>query len=201
MHYNFIEIGTSDFETLIQACDESAVGLSIDPLQIYLDKLPNKPHVKKVTAAISNSDGDIDCYYVPESVIMMYHLPDWVRGCNSIGTYHKTVYAMLKYLQLKPESVIQSIKIPKLSMITLLERYNVDSCDFLKIDTEGHDCIILDSYIAALLLKKTQPVKKIQFESNVLSDPTDVDAIIYKLELLGYTVLSREHDTVMVLNS
>jgi FkbM family methyltransferase len=200
MHYHFIEIGTSDFETLIQNCDMTAVGLSIDPLQIYLDKLPKKPYVTKVNAAISDSDGEIDCYYVPEHSIKHYNLPDWVRGCNSVGSYHKTVYTMLQQLQLRPESIIQSIKIPKLSICTLLERYHVESCDFLKIDTEGHDCIILENYITALLLKKTKPARKLQFESNVLSDPVQVDTIIYKLELLGYKVISKDHDTVMEIS-
>ena len=31
MDYDFVEIGTSDFETLIQESDENSIGISIDP--------------------------------------------------------------------------------------------------------------------------------------------------------------------------
>ena len=38
MRYDFIEIGTSDFDTLLQE-SQSEIGLSIEPLKIYLDNL------------------------------------------------------------------------------------------------------------------------------------------------------------------
>ena len=41
MIYDFVEIGTSDFNTLLQSSKDQR-GLSIEPLKIYLDKLPNK---------------------------------------------------------------------------------------------------------------------------------------------------------------
>ena len=37
MDYDFIEIGTSDFNTCIQTCKDSEIGLSIEPLKIYID--------------------------------------------------------------------------------------------------------------------------------------------------------------------
>jgi Asp-tRNA(Asn)/Glu-tRNA(Gln) amidotransferase A subunit family amidase len=36
---DFIEIGTSDFWTLIETADDSTIGFSIDPLQMYLGDL------------------------------------------------------------------------------------------------------------------------------------------------------------------
>ena len=47
MHYNFVEIGTSDFDTLIEGADDEQVGLSIEPIAYYLNKLPDKKNVKK----------------------------------------------------------------------------------------------------------------------------------------------------------
>ena len=47
MFLDFIEIGTSDFNTLIQAAGPAAHGLSIDPISLYLDRLPNRPGCKK----------------------------------------------------------------------------------------------------------------------------------------------------------
>ena len=55
MILDYIEIGTSDFDTLVQNTD--LTGLSIDPLKIYLDALPNKVNNIKINAAISDFDG------------------------------------------------------------------------------------------------------------------------------------------------
>ena len=52
-HYDFIEIGTSDFDTLIQKCSDDSVGLSIEPLKSHLDRLLNKPNVKKARKPVN----------------------------------------------------------------------------------------------------------------------------------------------------
>lgn len=49
---DFLEIGTSDVETLIESCDEDSFGISIEPLKYYLDKLPDKKNVKKLNLAV-----------------------------------------------------------------------------------------------------------------------------------------------------
>jgi len=49
MFLDFIEIGTSDFNTLIQAAGPNTRGLSIDPISLYIDRLPNRPGCKKST--------------------------------------------------------------------------------------------------------------------------------------------------------
>jgi hypothetical protein len=54
MRYDFIEIGTSDFETLLQ--ESSGVGLSIEPLKFYLDNLPNKDNVMITESWYGNYD-------------------------------------------------------------------------------------------------------------------------------------------------
>ena len=53
--YDFIEVGTSDFHTLIQECSDESVGLSVEPISKYLDRLPNKPNVSKVVFILSIS--------------------------------------------------------------------------------------------------------------------------------------------------
>lgn len=63
--YDFIEIGTSDFDTLIQSCPHKDRGLCVEPLSFYLDRLPNKPNVRKVHAAISDKDGEIEIFFLP----------------------------------------------------------------------------------------------------------------------------------------
>ena len=200
MHYNFIEIGTSDFDTEIQTCADTDVGISVDPILFYLQRLPAKPHVMRVLAAISDSDGFVDVYHVPETNIRAYGMPDWVRGCNSIGAHHPTVAHMLQTCGIDPATVIQKTSVPKFSMTTFLRMYNVSSCDYLKIDTEGHDTVILCNYIEAVKAGITQPAKRLCFEANSLTPAALVDGTILLLTTeLGYMLETRDDNVVMRL--
>jgi hypothetical protein len=62
--YDFIEVGTANFDTIIEKVDDNTRGISIEPLKFYLDQLPDKKNVVKVNAALSNKDGFIDIYYI-----------------------------------------------------------------------------------------------------------------------------------------
>ena len=46
-NYNFIEIGTSNFDTLIEKANDDTMGISVDAVKYYIDQLPEKPNVKK----------------------------------------------------------------------------------------------------------------------------------------------------------
>lgn len=191
MHYNFIEIGTSDFETEIQTCPDSAIGLSVDPILYYLQRLPAKPNVMRILAAISDSDGFTDVYHVPPEIIQQCNLPTWVRGCNSIGKPHPTVYNLLKDNGADPNAFIQKTRIPQFSMCTFLQMYNVSSCDYLKIDTEGHDVVILSNYIEAIQKHITKPALRICFEANELTNSILTEGIIALLTDIGYEIEKR----------
>jgi hypothetical protein len=41
MFFDFVEIGTSDFDTLIQKAGDTDIGISIDPIDEYLERLPS----------------------------------------------------------------------------------------------------------------------------------------------------------------
>ena len=87
MFLDFIEIGTSDFDTEIQKKDNK-IGISIDAVKYYIDKLPNKTGCTKINNGISNFNGEIIINYVSIENIKKYKLPIWVRGCNSVNHYH-----------------------------------------------------------------------------------------------------------------
>lgn len=103
----------------------------------------------------------LNVYYIPENLIQEHKLPLWFKGCNCIGDFHPLH---------KKHNVTNLCKIDKVNVIPTYELFYknmVCEVDFLKIDTEGHDCIILKclyDYIK-YLPKKFYP-KKIQFESN-----------------------------------
>ena len=63
MKFDFIEIGTSDFDTLLETTTDK-VGISIEPLKYYLDNLSNNDKVIKVNYAISDSDFETNIFWI-----------------------------------------------------------------------------------------------------------------------------------------
>ncbi len=194
---DFLEIGTSDFDTLIQKADDTTVGISVEPLAVYLDKLPNKKNCIKINCAVSNYDGFMNIYYVDPKKIDELKLPWWVKGCNSVGDYHPSVVTHLKSLGLNHEEIITIEKVKVLTMESLFNNNNIGQVKFLKIDTEGHDCVILNSYLDFCHDKPHLLANTIIFESNILSNSKDVDDIIDRFKDFGYRVLLKAHDTMV----
>ena len=198
MHLHFLEVGTADFDTIMENVDDNVVGMSIEPIKYYLDKLPNKPNVLKVNCAISDYDGEIQVYYVKEDLIKKHDLPEWVRGCNSVGNHHPTVYKRLLENQLDPSEIVTIDTVLVKTMKTLLEENNIQGIGFLKIDTEGHDCVILNSYIDYCEQHLHLLADKIEFETNSLSTRSDVENIIKRLEKMNYKMLKSGDDTLLI---
>jgi FkbM family methyltransferase len=192
MHYDFIEIGTSDFSTILQE-KNIGIGLSIEPLLIYLNNLPDKETVIKVNCAVSDKDGYADVYWIDPEDIKKYNLPDWLRGCNSIINPHPTAVAELNVRNLY--SIYKKDICEIISWDTLVKRYNVNSVDYLKIDTEGHDYIILENMLSSEM--NILP-KKIVFENNILTSQEATNRILNKLIEKGYIVTNRTPDDISV---
>lgn len=183
MNYDFIEIGTSDFDTLLQTT-EGQIGLSIEPLKLYLDKLPNNDHVIKVNCAISNRNGVTDVFWIDPTDIEEYGLSSYLRGCNSIIKPHATAESELKERNL--DFLMKQSSCDMLTWKTLVNRYDIKRVDLLKIDTEGHDCVIIND-----ILDDTSGIfpRKIWFEANVLTSPIFVEKTVNRLKSFGYSVI------------
>jgi hypothetical protein len=190
MIYDFIEIGTSNIETLIEHADDNTIGLSVEPIRHYLDSLPDKHNVKKVNVAVSanNLEEPVEVFFVPEDIINEKNLPLWLKGCNCIGGYH---YQHTQYhpshdkeniLDLVKTEVVMSVPIGK-----LFDEYDVTGVNYLKIDTEGSDCDILQHYYEYLKTKpKSYYPKKIRFESNELTPRDKIEKVRELFNSIGY---------------
>jgi hypothetical protein len=191
--YDFIEIGTSNFDTLIQSADDNTKGISVDAVKYYIDNLPEKENVKKINVGISDVNSYLDVYYIPEKVIEQNNLPNWFKGCNFINNYHE--------LHIE-HNVSHLCKIERVKVITTYELFyqnSVRHIQYLKIDTEGHDCVILKSLFSYI---KYLPIlfypKKILFETNSHTNPIDVDEVIQLYCSIGYRLESRGYDSVLI---
>jgi FkbM family methyltransferase len=191
---DFLEIGTSNFDTLIQDASDTTVGISVEPLSHYLNQLPNKPHVQKIHAAITHmpNTSSIDIYYIPETTIINNHLPSWLKGCNTIGTYHPL------HLKHNLQSYVQIEKVPLISISNLLNEHQIQHIQYLKIDTEGHDCVILKGLFDHIRYLPTSFYpSRITFESNEHTSYDNVSYIIHIFESIGYSLMSRGYDTTL----
>lgn len=197
MKYDFVEIGTSCFETLLEAATPEQRGLSIEPIKAYLDKLPDKPNVTKLPFAVSpkNTYEALDIYYVPEDVIKANGLPSFLLGCNSIGGFHK------QHNLLGITHLVKVEKVVCVPVSYLYTAFQIDGIDLLKIDVEGNDALImlqLFDYIVNYGKYRHWPKKAI-FESNELADKIAVEMVIQKYTAIGYKLVSSGYDTVIEL--
>jgi len=188
--YDFIEIGTSDFETEIQTAGMKR-GISIEPVKRYLDALPNPPYVTKIHGAVSDRNGTIDIYSISPENILKHNLPDWIRGCNSVNAPHVCVAGKV------PDEIIIKDRVPVYTFSDIINMCHVRSCKYLKIDTEGHDVTILNSYLDCVA-GGFPLIPKIMFEDNGGCKKEDVDAVLEKLKAHGYTYTRDEWNIYLV---
>ncbi len=187
--FDFIEIGTSDFD---YEQSSTKKGIFVEPVKEYFDRLKINDRSTRIQAAITHGKQceTCDVYYIPSDVISDKGLPNWMRGCNSINTYHK------QHEQYKDLVKIDSV--PLLDVAEFYEKYKIKKVKYLKLDTEGHDTVILGGLCDYLKTKTTDFYpSKIRFESNELTSEDDVDDIIGKFVTIGYHVVSRGYDTVL----
>ena len=169
MELEIIEIGTSDFRTKAGEVD----GLFIEPVKTYFDALPE---CRKENVAVSNFQGQIPIFYIPLDKIQSLGLPNWVRGCNSVGEPHPTA-ARFGWSDHVVADVVEVVRIK-----TLLDKYGISAVKELKIDTEGHDIVILNDFLDTSDILPD----KIVFESNALTDKVEEASVVSRLEKLGY---------------
>jgi FkbM family methyltransferase len=192
-NYDFIEIGTSDFDTLIQEADDLKIGLSIEPVSKYLESLPNPNGVIKVNAAVSDKDGKLKIYYISDDKIIEHGLPYYIRGCNSVNKPHN--FAIKQIGEELYNELVTVEEIPSISWNTLIETYNVRTIKYLKIDTEGHEFPILKSYFEACKNNSELYADKILFEYNENSNPEEIESMLSGL--YNYEITRLEDDILL----
>lgn len=187
---DFLEIGTSDFDTEIEKCALTSRGVSIEPVQFYLDRLPNKQNVQKICCAISDSDGTANIYSLYDHVRVKYNLPNWVRGCNRMNEPHPTVEKLLVQNNIVSDGNVWRIEeIPKLSFESLVKHIGLERLIYLKLDTEGHDCVIMKSLAHCIRNVICKKPLLICFETNILTNRIDQLEVIQTFTFeFGYKI-------------
>lgn len=198
MHYDFVDIGTCDFDTSIEVANEHQKVLLVEPLKFYLDRLPSSINIIKSNLAVGNYNGLVEVKYVPEQVIEQYSLPTWLKGCSCIGEYH---YSMIRCFQENniPLSLVQTYKVEIIKFQELCSRFNIESIEYLKIDTEGHEQYILPDVLD--VIRQGVQIKQIKFENQeVVGNKPFLDALVEDFIKIGYIILEKNSlDTILTL--
>jgi glycosyltransferase involved in cell wall biosynthesis len=197
--YDWVEIGTGDFETKGLVPFTIERGALVEPLAGYLNRLPNGKNVMKVNAAICAEDGNALVYHLDPDVILAHGMPDWLRGCNRMYEPHPLALQELDARGL-PRTLVREDQVPTLTWGSLLARLRAGRIKYLKIDTEGCDCDIIAQVLAHAEKRPDLLPGRIRFETNENTPPATIARTILALERRGYTVTERTAcDTEVVL--
>jgi FkbM family methyltransferase len=130
----FIEIGSCDFDTLNRLGKKGWGGIIVEPIKRYLDSLERYEHVSYLNAAVDVAPGVRNMNVYKKEVVDKDH--DFA-GMSSFDEY---VIPQNKHLVDKVETVTVTYQ-------DVLNSASIPKVDFLKIDTEGHDRVILEQVI------------------------------------------------------
>jgi len=196
MHYNYVDIGSSNFD---YSNHENAKILLVEPLSFYLLEIPNKQNQIKANYAISNYNGKGTVYYIDPKDIEKYNLPVFLTGCNSFNQIHLTAFSELQKNNLT--DIYKTIEIDVITFDQLIKLYDISSIDKLKIDTEGHDHVILNDIVR--LVEENFIINEIKFEfyrNNYFQNQKDLELILNKFANLKYSWYTVNSDVILTKN-
>lgn len=136
----FVEIGAADFDTLYPLCQNGWGGIVVEPMPQFHDALramfaQYADRVFVIPAAVSYRNGTIEMANATGD--------DWARGISHIVDPAHTG-ARLSDHNDNQSLFSGTLEVPCMTLDTLLKE--VDHVDFMKIDVEGHELNILESY-------------------------------------------------------
>ncbi len=178
----YLEIGTSDFDTLNDkfADRDDWRGVSVEAVPEYFNRLRKHPKNTYVNAICSIDSADpVEFHYVPSEVIASHNLPQWLRGCGSMSL--ETQPSLQAY---RPYVRTETLRRVLACDVLALEPFRdalTGACriDLLKTDTEGYDFPLLNA-----ILDVARPTNII-FETRFMS-PAQFLALDDRLRRMGY---------------
>ena len=218
-HVDYIEIGCSDFGTLLEEFPRKT-GISVEPVPHYLHSLPDRPGGFKLNAAVSDETGEGTIYWVDPHAIdpscdrdflrkhsMSACLPNWLRGTSTVDEVNLSSREEIRKLGGDPDDaeLYHVTTIPFLQMTDVLDRYGVDTVEYLKVDTEGHDVVVMRSMLDAIRARPERAPQHIFYENLHVGDGVKAEhnqlcaELDRDIEAAGYTcwIYTQKFDGVM----
>ena len=163
---DYLEIGTSDFGTIVQAVDllvttegwlsEPLRGVSVDAMKIYLDRLPpqeeHRRYLNYAVTGVMPHSASLPVYYIDPVDIVNQGFHDFLKGCNRVGEPHPLAIETLSNWKSKDvtKEFLKMTDVPVISIPELILVAGACRVGALKIDVEGLDADLILSYVAFL---------------------------------------------------
>ena len=181
----FIEIGTADFDTYEHLAQQGWKGIFVEPVKPLLDNLERFEGCIYENNAITAE---------PKHCKIKYYDPEWAKGWQrGVGNTDMDMNHFHSNPQWKEYERVMYLH--TITLDDLIKKHNVKRIDKLKIDTEGTEHEILDSYSWVIKPKEL----KIEYE-HWKNRNIKVGDYIKMLNDKGYECSMDEHDLVGVLN-
>jgi len=189
MNYEFVDIGTSYFATSIDKFGLNSIGILVEPIKKYLDIIPNSKTIIKANYAISDSNrkGSMSVpicenknlkYLTEEEILKISNTYDISLGGSSILNGTEVIINV-------PSEIIECDII---TFYELCKIYEIKKINQLKIDTEGHDHIILQQ-VYKMVKNKKLDIDTIIFELSLISNEEELIKVTDKfLKELNYSI-------------
>lgn len=190
MEYHYIEIGTSCFKTLAEVfrSDDEITGLSIEPVPQYLDIIEehcagSKNKYFHNCAVTKYSKEAIPFYFIDPLKVRNWPAVGIAGiGCVSEELLKNTIAKATPEFKLT-SSQIKKILVPSMKFTEVVERFNIEKVEILKIDAEGCDFDILE----AMLETEIRP-GVVFFEAEPFMNNEQLQKICSDLRKEGYEI-------------
>lgn len=200
---DFIEIGTSFFETMSHSAKNHTTGISIEPIKIYQDSLLIRPNIKKISAAVSVVSTWADVYYFPPDFLLSLSNNSMAyKGFFGMGCLNK-IHPMIIMSYPTPTNVYKKSQlfsmrrdvVPIKTIQQVYEENDLHMVGILKTDCESHDVHIINSALDFYDKSKIPSPCIIEFEAIEVGDTTvsSIFNLIVRLQQTGYRVF-REYE-------
>ena len=127
----FVEIGSCDFDTLNDLASKGWGGVVVEPIAEYLDNLPKHDSVCYINSAID---------VIPGSRMMNVFNEDIVSKDRD----YAGMSSFAEYTNPANGEYVTPRLVEAITYQNMLTKSGIPQVDFLKVDTEGHDMVILN---------------------------------------------------------
>lgn len=218
MNYKFVDIGTCFYATSIDEFGLNVNGLLVEPITKFLNTIPSSPTIYKENSAISNFDGvtDINIYFTKEDLenanleYFSATKREELRRKKKFADFIKNmlpaaaisaIKARDNWITTKPPTATP-YQINCITFDTLIKKYDIEYIEFLRIDTEGHEPIVLEQIYNSISSNKIV-IDNIQYERdrhNLFGVNEELDIISKQFVELGYSVSRSQKDGDIILS-
>jgi FkbM family methyltransferase len=179
----FIEIGTSDFDTLEPLAQQGWKGIFVEPIGELLSKIKRFEGCYYEESAILDYNGTTDIQYYD-----LDWAKQWQRGVGSTSDINN----FNANPQFKKHVKKRAVNV--MTLDRLIDKYDVKNIDYLKIDIEGMEWAILQDYTWEIKPKKI----KCEY-AHWPSHGIELGKYVEMLEFMNYKVTILEEDFIAEL--